>query len=155
LGYNTKDQFTIDWKMVLNDDDFDLLSKCLGVKGDNAKKFLDKTKDVTIPWEKSLKVFEDSTVPRFYNLTLRTFPGVEKLCPDAMSAIVSIVFNRGSSLTGDSRKEMRNIRDLIPKKKYKEIAQNIRDMKRLWVGKGLEGLLKRRDAESDLVESCS
>jgi hypothetical protein len=27
-------------------------------------------------------------------------------------------------------------------------------MKRLWVGKGVDGLLKRRDAEADLVESA-
>jgi hypothetical protein len=155
LGYNTEDQFTIDWKMVLNDNDFYLLSKCLGVKGDSAKKFLDKIKDVTIPWEKALKVFEESTIPRFYNLTLKTFPGIEKLCPDAMSSIVSIVFNRGSSLKGDSRREMREIVKLVPKKDYKGIANQIRSMKRLWEGKGLEGLLKRRDAESDLVESCS
>ena len=34
-----------------------------------------------------------------------------------------------------------------------EIADQIRAMKRLWVGKGVDGLLKRRDAEADLVES--
>jgi GH24 family phage-related lysozyme (muramidase) len=27
-------------------------------------------------------------------------------------------------------------------------------MKRIWEGKGLDGLLKRRDAEADLVESA-
>ena len=36
----------------------------------------------------------------------------------------------------------------------KEIANQIRSMKRLWVNKGLGGLLHRRDAEADLVESC-
>jgi GH24 family phage-related lysozyme (muramidase) len=36
----------------------------------------------------------------------------------------------------------------------KKIATQLRLMKRLWVGKNLGGLLKRRDAEADLVESC-
>ena len=35
-----------------------------------------------------------------------------------------------------------------------EIADQLRSMKRLWEGKGMGGLLKRRDAEADLVESC-
>jgi GH24 family phage-related lysozyme (muramidase) len=49
---------------------------------------------------------------------------------------------------------MRNIRDLIPKKDYKGIAKELRKMKRIWQGKGLDGLLERRDAEAKLVESC-
>jgi GH24 family phage-related lysozyme (muramidase) len=50
---------------------------------------------------------------------------------------------------------MLNIRNLVPDKNYKKIAQEIRNMKRLWVGKGLDGLLKRRDEEANLVDSCA
>lgn len=32
------------------------------------------------------------------------------------------------------------------------VAQQIRSMKRIWEGKNLGGLLKRRDKEADLVE---
>jgi GH24 family phage-related lysozyme (muramidase) len=49
---------------------------------------------------------------------------------------------------------MRNIRDLIVKKDYKKIAQEIRKMKRLWIGRGLDGLIQRREDEAALVESC-
>jgi hypothetical protein len=28
-------------------------------------------------------------------------------------------------------------------------------MKRIWEGKELDGLLRRRDAEADLIESCA
>jgi GH24 family phage-related lysozyme (muramidase) len=65
-----------------------------------------------------------------------------------------LVFNRGTKLTGDSRIEMRNIKTLIPLKKYKEIASEIKKMKRLWRGKNLDGLLERRDAEAKMVEDC-
>ena len=45
-----------------------------------------------------------------------------------------------------------------PQASFKEntidFARVLRAMKRLWVNKGLDGLLKRRDAEADLVESC-
>ena len=42
----------------------------------------------------------------------------------------------------------------LPNGDLQEIANQIRAMKCLWEGKGLDGLLKRRDAEADLVESC-
>ena len=74
--------------------------------------------------------------------------------PDAYGAIISLVFNRGTSLKGDSRKEMVNIKNLITKKDYKKIAKEFRNMKRIWVGKSLDGLLERREAEAKLVEQC-
>jgi GH24 family phage-related lysozyme (muramidase) len=75
------------------------------------------------------------------------------LHPNAYGAIVSLVFNRGTSLVGDKRLEMRNIRVLVPKKDYSKIAQEFRSMKRLWKGKNLNGLIERREAEAKLVET--
>jgi GH24 family phage-related lysozyme (muramidase) len=57
-------------------------------------------------------------------------------------------------MNGDSRREMRAVRDAVADGNLQEIADQIRAMKRLWEGKGLDGLLKRRDAEADLVESA-
>jgi GH24 family phage-related lysozyme (muramidase) len=50
---------------------------------------------------------------------------------------------------------MVNIKDLVVNKDYKGIAKEIRSMKRLWEGKGLDGLLKRREKEANMVESCA
>jgi GH24 family phage-related lysozyme (muramidase) len=50
---------------------------------------------------------------------------------------------------------MRKIKELIPNKDYISIANQFRKMKRLWVGKGLDGLLERRDSEADLIEKCA
>jgi GH24 family phage-related lysozyme (muramidase) len=49
---------------------------------------------------------------------------------------------------------MLNIRNLIDSKNYKAIANEVRKMKRLWINKGLDGLLARRDEEAALIESC-
>jgi GH24 family phage-related lysozyme (muramidase) len=49
---------------------------------------------------------------------------------------------------------MVNIKNLIPKKDYKKIAKEFRSMKRIWLGKGLDGLLDRRESEAKLIESC-
>jgi hypothetical protein len=123
-----------------------------GEKGKQYTKIL-RAAGITIAWEKALDIFEKLTWPKFTKLAEKTFPGLAELHPDAYGAIISLVFNRGTSLKGDSRKEMVNIKNLIPKKDYKQIAKEFRNMKRIWVGKGLDGLLERREAEAVLIES--
>jgi hypothetical protein len=70
--------------------------------------------------------------------------------------------NRGPSMKDcpgrDNRREMRTIRDLcasielpIPEG-LARVAREIRAMKRLWEGKGSDGLIRRREAEKELVE---
>jgi hypothetical protein len=137
----------------------DKLKLVQGASGKTSDRGKDYTKllrsaDIVVDWARALKIFESLTWPKFTKLAEKTFPGLSDLHPDAYGAIVSLVFNRGTSLTGDKRLEMRNIKVLVPKKDYKNIAQEFRKMKRLWIGKGLDGLIERREAEADLVESC-
>jgi GH24 family phage-related lysozyme (muramidase) len=49
---------------------------------------------------------------------------------------------------------MLNIKPLVLKKDYKGIAREIRSMKRIWEGKNMDGLIKRREEEAKMVESC-
>ena len=123
-----------------------------GVAGQTYTEVLKKA-GIVVSWEQALEIFNNLTWAKFTKMAEKAFPGLSELHPDAYGAIVSIVFNRGASTTGDSRKEMAKIKELVPKKDYKGIAQEIKNMKRLWVGKGLDGLLKRRDAEAELVMS--
>jgi len=48
---------------------------------------------------------------------------------------------------------MRAIRDAVAVDDLQDIANQLRSMKRLWEGKGLDGLIKRREDEAELVES--
>ena len=54
----------------------------------------------------------------------------------------------------DRRREMRAIRNAVARGDLQEIADQLRAMKRLWIGKNLAGLIARREAEAKLVESC-
>lgn len=155
LGYNDLNQFTKDWQGKISDEDFVRLSKVLGKKGDSAANVVGSVRDILVPWSAAFEVFQNNTIPRFIKQTLEAFPQADQLHPDAFGALVSIVFNRGASVTGDSRREMLNIRHLVPSKNYKAIAQEVRNMKRLWIGKGLNGLLTRREEEAKIIESCS
>jgi GH24 family phage-related lysozyme (muramidase) len=115
---------------------------------------LHKDSGIVISWDQALEMFNNLTWTKFAKLAEKAFPELDKLCDDAYGAIVSLVFNRGSSMSGDSRLEMRNIRALVLKKDYNGIAKELRKMKRIWQGKGLDGLLSRREAEAKLVETC-
>jgi GH24 family phage-related lysozyme (muramidase) len=137
-------------------DQLEIVKGASGKTGQAGKEYTEKHKNsgIVVSWDQAIEIFDNLTWPKFARLTEKTFPEVDKLCDDAYGALVSLVFNRGTSLIGDSRKEMRNIRDLVPKKDYKGIAKELRNMKRIWQGKGLDGLLTRRESEAKMVESC-
>jgi len=155
LGYMSNDEFDKHFASFFTIDEVLRLKSVIGLKSENAKKSLSKVKDISLTWENASKAFVSWTLPKFWKLTNTLWPQTDQLCENAQIALVSIVFNRGSSTKGSSRVEMVNIKDLVIKKDYKGIAKEIRSMKRLWEGKGLDGLLKRREQEAKMVESCS
>jgi GH24 family phage-related lysozyme (muramidase) len=138
-------------------DQLEIVKGASGKTGQAGKAYTQQHKDsgIVVTWDQAIEMFDNYIWTKFAKLAEKAFPGLDELCDDAYGAIVSLVFNRGSSLTGSSRSEMRVIRELVPKKDYKGIAEELRSMKRIWEGKGLDGLLARREAEAKLVESCS
>lgn len=157
-GYVNKTEFSNDWKDLIQKD-FNRLYKTIGAKGVTAKELIRNIKDIIIPWDLALQVFNNKTVFKFYNLTRETFPNFDKLPEDAKGGLVSLVFNRGNSLDGDRRREMKSIRDIMGKtENYDQqtltfIANQIRNMKRIWIGGSIEkGMSRRRDAEANLIE---
>jgi GH24 family phage-related lysozyme (muramidase) len=153
LGFVTPEQFEEDWSDYLTDDEIERLKTVIGLKGGSAKMRAPQFTDIKIKHEDAEAVFKERTLPLHSQRTEDAFPGVDELPPDAQGALVSLVFNRGPGMDGDRRKEMRAVRDAVAEKDLQEIADQIRAMKRLWVGQDLDGLLRRRDAEADLVES--
>jgi GH24 family phage-related lysozyme (muramidase) len=158
LGYVNKAEFSEDWK-DLPKEVFDRLYKVVGIKGYNAKNLVRGLKDISIPWDLALKVFNNKTVTKFWNLTKQTFPNFDNLPEDAKGGLVSLVFNRGNALEGDRRREMKLIRDgmaittTFDQKALSFIANQIRNMKRIWIGGSIEkGMSRRRDAEAKLIE---
>ena len=160
IGYVNKTEFSNDWK-DLPQKDFDRLYKMVGIKGYRAKELARRLKHIIIPWEMGLKVFMNKTVKKFYDLTQKTFPNFDKLPDDAKGGLVSLVFNRGAALEGDRRREMKAIRDIMARtqnfdeKTLAQIADQIRKMKRIWIGGSIEkGMNRRRDAEAKIIEQA-
>ena len=150
LGYNTKEQFRKDWAEYLDCDELEVLSGFCGVTGRAIS--LSSIRDITIPWAFAVSVFNETTVPRFYRQLLAVYPEAEKLHPDAASALLSLVFNRGTALKGDRRVEMADIQSALKQGNLEEIPDLLRSMKRLWPETA--GLRIRRDDEASLFEAA-
>ena len=154
LGYVTDEQFEQDWDKHLKPDQIERLKTAIGLTGGSAKMRAAQFADIKVTREQGTEVFKERTLPLHSKRTEGAFPGVDQLPADAQGALVSLVFNRGPGMEGDRRREMRAVRDAVGRKDLREIARQIRAMKRIWEGQGLAGLLRRRDAEADLVESA-
>lgn len=160
LGYCSAERFLADWGARLDDAAVQRLLAVIGLSGIRARNRVAALAGIHVPAAAAAEVFRLRSVPRMLLDTQHAFPGVERLPADAGGALVSLVYNRGGSMIDrpgqDNRREMRVIRDLCaqPLPALQPIADALRSMKRLWEGKGMAGLLNRREAEAALVESC-
>jgi hypothetical protein len=148
LGFNTLAQFNRDWDKHIFPRNLERLGRYCGVTGEAANQACVGLRDIVIPWAAACQVFEEQTVPRFYLQMLRIYPHAESIHPDAASALLSLVFNRGTKLTGERRTEMMSIRNALADGKLSEIPKLFRDQVRLWPN--TEGLRDRRVAEAEL-----
>lgn len=151
LGYHRDYHIRRDWSAFVSDSDLQKLIAVAGKKGAAAKAATAKLKNIRISYASAAQVFSDSTLPRYAQATKKTFKGIEHCVPDVQAAILSLVYNRGTRLSGSKRKEMKAIQGLIKQQDYAAIAKQILAMKRLWENTNLKGLLKRRDDEAKLV----
>ena len=152
LGYNTEKQFLLDWSSSINLNFINALRPMCGLKGEKVKGMLrGEILQVRIPYNAAYEVFVKCSVPRYYALTKAIYPEIDTLNEDTQGALVSMVYNRGNKLEGDSRIEMKAIVDMVKNKDYEGIAEEIENSKRLWESKNLDGLVIRREAEADLI----
>jgi GH24 family phage-related lysozyme (muramidase) len=154
IGYNLSEvrdnQFFSDWD-GLNLNFLNALRKVVGIKGEAVKTMMrGEILQVRIPYNFAYEVFVNKSIPKYYKLTKEIYPEIDSLNEDTRGALVSMIYNRGNKLDGDSRKEMRAIVDLVAKADYEGIADQIERSKRLWEN-GLDGLVKRREEEADLI----
>lgn len=160
LRFNTESDFRKLWGSCLSADTVNELSNDIGKAGTKARAAELKKKGIIIPFKAAWQAFIRKTLPRFYNETRAIYPSLDTLPLPCRSALVSIVFNRGNSLDGSQRSEMRSIRDILSdatdsslslqERKFilAEVEDEILSMQRLW---GPEtGLCKRRQGEADM-----
>lgn len=155
-GYNTKDQIRTALDGIATEDEIKALQSVSGLKGKSAYyNGLPKVRNlVHFSYDEAEQIFMRDSLPRFAKQTANAFElKKDTLHPHSNGALISLVFNRGASLTGDSRKEMRWIKYNIESGHPEKVPDDIRSMKRLWSYSKLKGLHLRRDAEARLFQS--
>lgn len=157
IGYdahqNKKEVILDDWKS-LGKITVARLADTQPYYGRSAIAHLKDVKDILVAWTFAVEVFDKIDVAREFDNAKRAIKGFEALRPNCQAAIISLGFNRGWSMTGPNRTEMRQIRDLAPKLDYRGIANEFRKMKRVWKGTEIQrGMERRREAEAKLVET--
>jgi len=156
------------WRGILPDDQIATLAQAKGKTGLDAKQIATRFVGIKVTQEQALEVFIKKSLPVEIAKTKQTYPGIDIFPKSVLGAMTSITYNRGTDLDwnerdGNRREELRAIYGIIKREAEtpeverdipaacQRIAAQIRNMKRLWVGKGLDGLLARRDAEAALV----
>lgn len=152
-GYNARWVICSDWA-GLGERPANRLAGTSGVRGEPARTRVNDVRDILVPWRTALGVFDRVTVARFYALAQRAFPGFDDLRANARAALVSLVFNRGSSMIGENRREMRELREAVARGDYAAMAMANRRSERVWRGTAIErGMVRRREAEARLMET--
>lgn len=129
-------------------------NELLVLKGDPWTAGFGETKNITRYSTMSLEEANralTSSILYFHRKMLEIYPGSDRLHPKAVTALVSLLYNRGFSLSDiDSRREMRALRAAILLKDYKAMRDLILSMRRIWEGKNMGGLITRREEEAQM-----
>lgn len=149
LAHHDADDLALDWPTLAPAARSTLATAC-GKAGQAAKALIPSLASVTVPWDAAYQCFRDRSLPKYERQAADAFGGCLDLPPLCFGALVSLVYNRGASMAGDGRVEMRAIRDLIAAGKLDDVPYQIRAMKRLWPT--VEGLQNRREAEAVMWE---
>lgn len=149
-GQYAANKIRLDWQSVLPLNMVNALAAVAGLKKQAAVSKLPSLSNVDVPIEEALQVFYNTTIFEFAKKAVKIYPDLFKLHPVEQSVITGLVYNRGDSLDGDRRREMKQLIKAIKNDDDKVTADLIRSMCRLWPN--TIGLRKRREAEAALIE---
>jgi peptidoglycan hydrolase-like protein with peptidoglycan-binding domain len=146
-------EFRTDWGDVLPAIAVSRLEGVLGMPG--TPEVLRPVATVVVPLAAAMQVFAKRTLPKVLALTRGIYPQIDDpaVTPAQRTALVSLVYNRGADLTGDRRREMRAIRDLLAVGRFDDVAAQLESMTRLWDPLRAGGLIQRRRDEATLWRS--
>ncbi len=150
LGYNSKAQIKADWGDKLPSAQVARLQNVAGKTGASARAALGSVRDIRIPYATAIQVYDQRTVPRFAALTKNAYPGLTKMNPDIQGVILSTSFNRGTSFSGDRRRELLWTRNDIASGKVEKLSSYQLQMRRLWPS--IKGLQRRYTAHAGLID---
>jgi len=150
LGYSTPDQVRSDWKGYISSEDIEKLASVAGMKGRDAAGKLRDVINVTIPYEVAVEQFTKVTLPIWLMKAYRLWPNFDSLNDRQKTALVSLTYNRGTSLEGSTRSEMKEVYNCLVRSNTRPVAGLIKQM---GLRSPLRGVQIRRREEAELFAS--
>jgi len=156
LGYTSPAQCRRDWRGLLDGQALAALESVCRLKGDDAAAAVggDGLRAVSVPIHAARRAFYTASLPYHAKRCREAYPGVADLPADAQTALLSLVFNRGTRKSGSRRREMKALEPLVRSGDLDGMAEQFIAMKRLWANTNLTGLLARRDTEAELLRGA-
>jgi hypothetical protein len=156
LRFVNEAQLFEDWDGRLELAEIARLASVAGGPGSLA--LLARVADVELSLTNAMAVFSGRTLPTYLELTRSIYPEVDQLSTARRSALVSLVYNRGTRLSDrdplrEERREMRAIQALLAQGDHDSVADQLDSMSRLWDPARLPGLVRRRHTEAKLWRS--
>lgn len=154
-GYSSANVIHQDWDGKIDPKMVGILAGVAGVIGQAAQNKLPSVRPlVDVPWGAALDVFSNVSIPKYLGYTRNALPNFENLSPSCRGVLLSLVYNRGASFSGNGARyqEMRNIKALMIANKFAGIPNELRKMKRLWTTPSVRGVAIRREQEARLFE---
>jgi hypothetical protein len=154
IGYDCRfvdrREFESDWGDLLPAAAVTQLAGVLGKQG--TPDLLGPLAGVVVPLSAAMRVFATRSLPKYLAQTRSIYPQLDDpgLTAAQRTALVSLIYNRGTDLGGDRRLEMRTIRDLLAVGRNGEVAEQFESMTRLWDLATTGGLIRRRRSEATL-----
>ena len=143
LKYQGPDNFEEDWGLELRPEDLQKLRPYLGKDGSSGA--VAALKSIIITFPTAWRVFTKCSLPRYVGQTRSAYPQFITLPDGCRGVLVSLVYNRGTAMDGERRKEMKAIQAHLAAHDFTKVATEIEAMKRLWPNS--QGLKDRRDRE--------
>jgi len=150
VGHVTEPELVRDWAGYVSEQDLDAMKKCVGKKGSEADAVKGLASCVRIPYSVAVRQFVERTLPKWIDRSRALWPNFNSLSQSQRASLTSIAFNRGTSLEGRRRDEMRAIVATLANNNLTPIPRLIRSMSRWHT---LEGLRKRRHHEAAMFET--
>ena len=158
LGQQSKSQIKEDLSPFYTSGQIARLLEAQGKSGYSAAALIPKLADIRISKEKALYL-ATALKTRYAKQVLSIYPKTLELHPHCQGVLLSLVFNRGPSLSDRkgsvTRKHMRQIKEAFESNEIEKIPDIFRDMSKLWnkTGpKGNSGVGKRRREEAEIFE---
>ena len=150
VGHVTEPELVRDWAGYVSEGDLEAMKKCVGKRGAMADEVKGQASSVCIPYSVAVRQFVERTLPKWIDRSRALWPNFNSLTQKQRAALTSIAFNRGTSLEGRRRDEMRAIVATLANNNLTPVPRLIRSMSRWHT---LEGLRKRRHHEAAMFEA--